>query len=660
MTIYDIISRAEALARENKLASVTPERVGNLIGDTLKYINSYQLLASSPLMHKTYASVSAMQADASPVSDLTGNALKKGQLVVIVPADQSDATAGDVYRYDGPSGNTSAWTFIAKIGGVPADAELDATSTNPVQNQAVTAKLTELDLEVKQTEARIDGNNLTILHDCQQGKGFGESGFSTYRKYALSNKISSGVYNFPSSNDYYYNAVKYVSDTEGVEVFPSRVASIKNVNIDSDFYITFRKVDGSDMDASDVYIIESSFFLTTTIGQSLEELREDAKVLPTLNKKAEFLYNTIVGQGDSESQGEKSVANTRLNIVGETSLEKIILVVNQIKGDLSVFDVYFSSSANPTSSTISAISYRNLLFDFSHELEVPNGYPYIWIYSAATTTGEYIYSIYSTFKEGLQQRVAKIENELEGVEEDCLCLGDSLTEGIGVLWYNNPVESENTYPNQLAKILKNKAYNGGIGGSTLCESGYAPFTMVVDALVSKNFAALDEILNSLTGVHVVSKQRYEEIKSLDLSSIGFVNIAYGTNDWSTSKELDNLENDEDKNTVCGALRYGVRRLMSAFPNLRIYVFTPAYRYLLGDAQNQDSDNYQNNIGKYISDYADAIENACKQLHVPCKNMYYESNINASNVATFYSDGVHRNAKGYKLMAEQYAKFILSK
>lgn len=147
MTIYDIISRAEALARENKLASVTPERVGNLIGDTLKYINSYQLLASSPLMHKTYASVSAMQADASPVSDLTGNVLKKGQLVVIVPADQSDATAGDVYRYDGPSGNTSAWTFIAKIGGVPADAELNATSTNPVQNQAVTAKLTELNLE---------------------------------------------------------------------------------------------------------------------------------------------------------------------------------------------------------------------------------------------------------------------------------------------------------------------------------------------------------------------------------------------------------------------------------------------------------------------------------------------------------------------------------
>ena len=112
MNIYEIIAKAQALKDEKKIDSVSPSRVGALIEDTLKYINEYQLLSSSPMMHKTYASVSAMQSDAAPVSDLTGKAMKKGQLVVIVPADSSDTTAGDVYRYDGPSGNTSAWTFI--------------------------------------------------------------------------------------------------------------------------------------------------------------------------------------------------------------------------------------------------------------------------------------------------------------------------------------------------------------------------------------------------------------------------------------------------------------------------------------------------------------------------------------------------------------------
>ena len=159
MNIYDLISRAQKLRQETKLDSVSPDRVGALCEDTLKYINEFQLLASSPSLHKIYASVSAMQADKSPKSDLTGKALKPGQLVVIVPANQSDATAGDVYRYDGPSGNTSAWTFVSKIGAVATDAELNATSANPVQNKVVTEKLTELRQEVGHFDTPID------LHD---------------------------------------------------------------------------------------------------------------------------------------------------------------------------------------------------------------------------------------------------------------------------------------------------------------------------------------------------------------------------------------------------------------------------------------------------------------------------------------------------------------
>ena len=144
MNIYELISRAQGLRQETKPNSVSPGRVGALFEDILKYINEFQPQSSLSLLHKTYASVSAMQADAAPKSDLTGKALMPGQLVVIVPASQSDATAGDVYRYDGPSGNTSAWTFISKIGGAPADAKLDATSVNPVQNKVVTEKFTEL------------------------------------------------------------------------------------------------------------------------------------------------------------------------------------------------------------------------------------------------------------------------------------------------------------------------------------------------------------------------------------------------------------------------------------------------------------------------------------------------------------------------------------
>ena len=162
MNIYDLISRAQKLRKETQLDSVSPDRVGGLHEDTLKYINEFQLLASSPSLHKIYASVSAMQSDKSPKSDLTGKPLKPGQLVVIVPANQTDATAGDVYRYDGPSGNTSAWTFVAKIGAVPADAELSATSTNPPQNKVVTEKLTELESKTSNSLSVIGDVNTTF------------------------------------------------------------------------------------------------------------------------------------------------------------------------------------------------------------------------------------------------------------------------------------------------------------------------------------------------------------------------------------------------------------------------------------------------------------------------------------------------------------------
>ena len=190
MNIYDLISRAQKLRQETKLDSVSPDRVGALCEDTLKYINEFQLLASSPSLHKIYASVSAMQADKSPKSDLTGKALKPGQLVVIVPANQSDATAGDVYRYDGPSGNTSAWTFVSKIGAVPADAELNATSANPVQNKVVTEKLTELESEVKDSygdyvenpeylQVTTDSDGKILGGRTRDGGAFEKVGFST-------------------------------------------------------------------------------------------------------------------------------------------------------------------------------------------------------------------------------------------------------------------------------------------------------------------------------------------------------------------------------------------------------------------------------------------------------------------------------------------------
>ena len=112
--------RAQALRKETALDSISPERAGGIMYDTLSYINKMQLLDANPiLLSKIYSSVAAMQADAAPVSDITGKALRPGQVVVIVTSSTSSPDYGVVYRYNGIVSGASSWTAVGKIGSSP-------------------------------------------------------------------------------------------------------------------------------------------------------------------------------------------------------------------------------------------------------------------------------------------------------------------------------------------------------------------------------------------------------------------------------------------------------------------------------------------------------------------------------------------------------------
>ena len=94
--INEILARAAALRNETALNSIDPERAGGIMYDTLIALNELWLQQGSALvLSKIYASVAAMNADTSPVSDLTGQPIRPGMIVVIA---SSDADNGHVYR----------------------------------------------------------------------------------------------------------------------------------------------------------------------------------------------------------------------------------------------------------------------------------------------------------------------------------------------------------------------------------------------------------------------------------------------------------------------------------------------------------------------------------------------------------------------------------
>ena len=106
MTIYDIIAKAEALRKETALGAISPERVGQIMTETLKYLNEAQIFADS-LVHKIYANETAFLNDSERISDLTGRPMVAGQLLFI-------QNPGQFWRYDGDDRRTLIGDSIYK------------------------------------------------------------------------------------------------------------------------------------------------------------------------------------------------------------------------------------------------------------------------------------------------------------------------------------------------------------------------------------------------------------------------------------------------------------------------------------------------------------------------------------------------------------------
>ena len=123
--INEILARAAALRDETALNSISPERAGGIMYDTLLALNELWLQQGAALViSKIYASVAAMEADTAPVSDLTGKPLRPGQIVVIA---SSDSDNGSVYRYNGTE--SPSWSLVGSIGNLEPVDSLDSDST---------------------------------------------------------------------------------------------------------------------------------------------------------------------------------------------------------------------------------------------------------------------------------------------------------------------------------------------------------------------------------------------------------------------------------------------------------------------------------------------------------------------------------------------------
>ena len=242
-----------------------------------------------------------------------------------------------------------------------------------------------------------------------------------------------------------------------------------------------------------------------------------------------------------------------------------------------------------------------------------------------------------------QRNTTSFESKKIGV-----CFGDSITQGNNV-YISSSITPINDYPSVVGKTLDCTVYNGGLGGSTYSSGRSIDFKNVCDCVVSGDFSTVIDGISQY-GLNASAVLQYNAISELNFNDVDFVSIALGTNDWNFGASAEGIKN---------AMRYCISTLLTAYPHLKIYVFTPIYRFNLGGS-GQDSDTYVNTAsGLKLHDVCDAIIETAKEFNIPCKDMYYCCNINQYNKELYMGDDTHPNANGYALMGEKIAKFINS-
>jgi lysophospholipase L1-like esterase len=222
-----------------------------------------------------------------------------------------------------------------------------------------------------------------------------------------------------------------------------------------------------------------------------------------------------------------------------------------------------------------------------------------------------------------------------------VCFGDSL---FGMY------RDSSSAPSLVAETTGATVYNVGFGGCRMSvhpTTGYAEFSMwaLAKAIAEGSWTSQDSAASS--GSDYFPNQ-LAILKGIDFNSVDAIVIHYGTNDFTAATSLDNTSNSIDYNTLCGALRYSVEKLLAAYPNLRIFVSVPAFRYwTAGDGTVTYSNTYTNGSGKTLVDFVEAIVNTAKEYNLPVIDSYYGLGINKINASTFLADGVHHNVEGRK-------------
>lgn len=248
-----------------------------------------------------------------------------------------------------------------------------------------------------------------------------------------------------------------------------------------------------------------------------------------------------------------------------------------------------------------------------------------------------------------------------GQENLDFAIGMPLLSGRKVVVFGDSIigmtRDQTSVPAYAAAYTGAEVYNVGFGGCRMAvhpTSGYAAFSMwaLADAVASGSYTLQDA--QASHGSDYFPEQ-LALLKTINFSGVDMIVIHYGTNDFAANVTIDNTSDDDDTATLCGALRYSLRKIMTAFPKIRVFVSVPIYRKW----SSTGAETYTNGSGKKLRDFCEALIGVAGEFNCPVIDGYKALGINTINDSAFSSDGTHLNDHGRKAFGELIGGSLIS-
>lgn len=420
----------------------------------------------------------------------------------------------------------------------------------------------------------------------------------------------------------------YLGSTEGYSVTGNETIMEDEYIAPADVYIRF--VNHPDKNPTGyVYIIQEQRLSVVDYIKDVPTLNYIIEQVNNLNGTDFSLYDAEYRAGYLNVAGDfKSLASYRCT---EPVFVKAGLKIKYKLEHATVAPIIALYSENVIASSKRLTQMNGIVGVNEGEYIVPcDGY--ICFVTLANYTDGYVIfenSIFDGIKDYVKGKVKNANN----LDLNILCLGDSIFGNDGEI------------VSYLAQFTGSNVVNGAIGGTRASiRSGTDAFQYLdgknlVQALTSGNWTNQDSAVTSLQGTYTWLPSRIANLKALDMSKVDLVTMDWGTNDYTGG---------QTKETILSAYNDIIDTLQSAYPELKILITTPIWRYF-DDTENGDNKKYADATLKEI---AEAIEAFAKEKRIHVLNAYQDMPLSYNTAVTYFDtdSGVHLNNNGNKVYA----------